>query len=241
MWTLDVGGQRSAPSSASASVSYAPPTLRGVSVGRGVRRATEGRFELTLRGANLGGRDTASVTLTNHSGAAKACSITWVAPSHAALRCVAPAFFGDVEVVVSAGGQRSAPVRFAYDPPALWSTAASIDCIDAVERASGRRLVLQVRAGEAVASPLASHGAPSARVFSARLLPPLAARSPRRAQGANFASRDIADGELRPVWNGVTLAPSLVETHAHTLVRLRAPTGVGDNHTLALQIGSRGG
>ena len=25
-------------------------------------------FELTLRGANLGGRDTASVTLTNHSG-----------------------------------------------------------------------------------------------------------------------------------------------------------------------------
>ena len=158
-----------APSSASVSVSYAPPTLRGVSVGRGVRRATEGRFEPTLRGANLGGCDTASVTLTNHSGAAKACSITWVAPSHAALCCVAPAFFGDVEVVVSAGGQRSAPVRFAYDPPALWSTAASIDCIDAVECASGRRLVLQVRAGEAVASPLASHGAPSARVFSARV------------------------------------------------------------------------
>ena len=238
VWTLDVGGQRSAPSSASASVSYAPPTLRDVSVGAGVRRATEGRFEFDAarrkpRRPRHGERH-AHEPLGRLEGVL--ARVGRPVARRLALRRARVLRRRRSRRVRGRSAQRARALR-------LRSASAAVDGgVDRLHRRGGTRIRSAPRpAGEAVASPPALRGAPSARASSPRgLLPPSPLAHPAsRLQGANFASRDIADGELRPVWNGVTLAPSLVETHAHTLVRLRAPAGVGDNHTLALQLGAR--
>ena len=49
----------------------------------------------------------------------------------------------------------------------------------------------------------------------------------------------MALGLLRPVWDGDLLPASLIDTHMQALVRLRILAGVGANHSLALQLGTR--
>lgn len=101
---LDVAGQ----TSNAAPFAYAAPVLAGISPTSG---PAAGNIPLTLTGTNFG-------TASSVSIGGRSCPIT--SQGHTALQCNLPPGLGaDTPVVVSAAGQASNPLSFAYPNPTL--------------------------------------------------------------------------------------------------------------------------